>query len=349
MSMEEAICVQSRTPVREDDLRKVYPQLERDYGKVTFYCPNCMELGQYTDIVACACKEGVEYVVEKPYFRAEKEHHKECPYSQSSSKTVTHNEIEQAGLDSNKCDEVLKRLLQPQAGFKYNPVDLQEYDNEIKYILNQLVKSCREHNNKTSSKKNNFFERIIQQKEINSFANMSILHYNLIRDFIINHSIKNRNKFDNNFRLYIDDIKRKNNIINFSVAGYSDIEYINYFKTVKEIVTIDKPLPNEFIAFGSIQQNVYFYKGGRLIYFNDKYNGLSISIYIEPQDLEHLIHKKKILDRISKDNIDNLLYPIIYCANYKKIDTVENRIGLKEYRITANPKHFWIADSTDFI
>ena len=30
MSMEEAICVQSRTPVREDDLRKVYPQLERD-------------------------------------------------------------------------------------------------------------------------------------------------------------------------------------------------------------------------------------------------------------------------------------------------------------------------------
>ena len=87
MSMEEAICVQSRTSVREDDLRKVYPQLERDYGKVTFYCPNCKELGQRTDIIACNCREDNNMKIRKKekrraYFRTNKfqPHHKQCKY-----------------------------------------------------------------------------------------------------------------------------------------------------------------------------------------------------------------------------------------------------------------------------
>ena len=263
----------------------------------------------------------------------------------SSAKSVTHNEIEQAGLDSNKCDEVLKRLLQPQTGFKYNPVDLQEYENEIKYILNQLVKSCREHNNKASSKKTNLLENIIKQKEITSFMVMCKMHYNLMRNFILNYN-KYIKYFDENIRDYIVDIKEESNIKNFSVVGYSDIEYLDYFKTLKEIITIKKPLDNSFIAFGAVYRKTYTTKEDDLLfYFNDKYNGNDMSICIKKEDIEHLKHKKTIMDRFN--NIENLSNPvIIYFANYKDIEPPENKEN--ELRIIANPKYIWIADRTDF-
>ena len=296
------------------------------YAPLSLFCPTkeCRELGVKMEGVNHHKREGT--YTREPYFRTAKnqKHHEKCPYSQSSAKSITHNEIEQAGLDSNKCNEVLKRLLQPQTGFQYNPVDLQEYENEIKYMLNQLVKSCREHNNKESSKKTNFFERIIQQKEINSFMVMCKMHYNLMRDFILNYN-RYIKYFDDNIRDYIVDIKEEINIKNFSVAGYSDIEYLDYFKTVKEIITIKKPLDNEFIAFGSVYRKKYTTKDDDILfYFNEKYNGNDMSICIEKEDIEHLKHKKTIMDRF--DNIENLSNPpIIYFANYKGIESPENK------------------------
>ena len=47
------------------------------------------------------------------------------------------------------------------------------------------------------------------------------------------------------------------------------------------------------------------------------------------------------------DNIENLSNPpIIYFANYKSIESPENKEN--ELRIIANPKCIWIADRTDF-
>ena len=344
-TIDAALCDQNDREVKQKDLRAKYSALEKEYSVISFSCIRCLKHGKHTVLIACACKEGVHYVREEPYFRTDKDqkHHEKCPYSQSSAKNVTHNELEQAGLDSNKCNEVLKRVLQ--AGFQYNPIDYQQHKNEMKYMLNQLVKSCREHNNKASSKKTNLLENIIKQKEITSFMVMCKMHYNLMRNFIINYN-KYIKYFDENIRDYIVDIKEESNIKNFSVVGYSDIEYLDYFKTVKEIITIKKPLDNSFIAFGSIYKRQYKTKEDDLLfYFNDKYNGNDMSICIKKEDIEHLKHKKTIMDRFN--NIENLSNPvIIYFANYKDIEPPENKEN--ELRIIANPKYIWIADRTDF-
>lgn len=150
MSMEEAICVQSRTPVREDDLRKVYPQLERDYGKVTFYCPNCMELGQRTDIIACNCREDNNMKIRKKekrraYFRTNKfqPHHKQCKYY--TDNIVSENSVQ----SGNK--EIKQRHTNTMLDFRFPKVVAAATPSATKTSSNNSAIKVSKSNNVNSS------------------------------------------------------------------------------------------------------------------------------------------------------------------------------------------------------